>query len=216
MTEARSWIVVSLVVVALTSGCSKPPPETSEAGSAGAMATADAAAGAAVVVGRTPPAVNGVPSIVILEPSPERAFPPPEEKPVMDQVSEMFMPPVLFVQTGQPVEFRNSDEKLHNINVKEDASKDQLFNVAIPMGGTYERAIPREGLYNVHCDIHPAMAALIVSAPTPYAKMAEADGMVQFDGVAPGTYKLVVYAGTAKLEQPVEVTVPRTEFTVKN
>ena len=79
----------------------------------------------------------------------------------MDQVSLTFIPALLFVRTGQPVEFRNSDEPLHNINVKRDATKEQAFNIAIPNGATYGHTFKRDGFYSVVCDIHPAMAAAI-------------------------------------------------------
>ena len=212
MTSRRTAIAASLVLVVFGTGCSQEQPQVPSAGSGAAPDSP----GAAIVVGQTPAAVNGAASIVILESASGQTFSPPDEKAVMDQSAEMFVPPVLFVQAGQTVEFRNSDEKLHNVNVRESMSKEQLFNVAIPMGGTVDRQLPQEGLFDVHCDIHPAMAAIIVSSPTPYAKTAEPDGTVEFDDVVPGRYNAVVYAGTAKLEQSVDVVGPRTLFTVKN
>ena len=64
---------------------------------------------------------------------------------------------------------------------------------------------PRDGFYRVACDIHPAMSAEIVSTTTPYAALAEADGRFVFEDVAPGSYKLTIYANGRKTERDVEM-----------
>jgi hypothetical protein len=67
-----------------------------------------------MVAGKVPAARSGMAAIVILEPRTPREFPPQTEKPFMDQISQTFFPAGLFVRTGQPTEFRNSDDVLHN------------------------------------------------------------------------------------------------------
>ena len=133
----------------------------------------------------------------------------------MDQVSMTFIPALLFVRTGQPAEFRNSDETLHNINVKEDATKAQAFNIAIPTGVTYNHTFKRDGFYTVVCDIHPAMAATIISTSTPYATIADVKGNFIFDDVAPGPYAVTVHAGTERLTRLIDVAGPRTEVNIE-
>ena len=123
----------------------------------------------------------------------------------MDQISQTFTPPVLFVRTGQPVEFRNSDDTLHNINVKDDTTREQAFNVAIPTGETYGYTFKHDGFYHVGCDIHPAMSAEIVSTSTPYATTTEADGSFVLEDVDPGAYRLTIYAAGKKIERDVEI-----------
>ena len=88
----------------------------------------------------------------------------------MDQVALTFLPGVLIVRTGQPVEFRNSDDVLHNVRVSEDATKAGTFNVAIPIGEDYRFTFERDGFHNVGCDIHPGMAATIYSSQSPYSR----------------------------------------------
>ena len=134
----------------------------------------------------------------------------------MDQLSQTFSPAVLFVRTGQPVGFRNSDDLMHNVNVRDDESKDQAFNVAIPGGAVYMFKFARDGLYNVRCDIHPAMSALIVSSASPYTTAADAEGHFTFSDVAPGAYTATVYAGTSKLTKDVDVSAPRTAIAFDN
>ena len=47
------------------------------------------------------------------------------------------IPALLLVRTGQPVNFLNHDDVLHNVRVRNDETKESAFNVAIPI------AIPR-------------------------------------------------------------------------
>lgn len=143
--------------------------------------------------------------VVVLEPRGAREFPAQHEKPVMDQVGLTFDPELLFVRTGQPVEFRNNDDTLHNVNVKHEETREQAFNVAIPTGGSYQHTFPRDGFYRVGCDIHPAMAASIFAAATPYAALADADGSFRFSDVPPGPWKVVIYAGGRRLQRDVDV-----------
>jgi hypothetical protein len=132
----------------------------------------------------------------------------------MDQALQTFLPDVLFVRTGQPTEFRNSDDVLHNVNVRDDETKTQAFNVAIPTGGSYNFTFKADGAYGVHCDIHPAMGALIVATSTPYAMQSDAAGAYAFDNVEAGAYRLVVWAGAKKLEKPVDVSGASTEASI--
>jgi len=123
----------------------------------------------------------------------------------MDQVQQTFTPPVLLVRTGQPTEFRNNDDVLHNVRVREDATKLPAFNVAIPTGEKYLYSFPRDGFYDVGCDIHPGMFAQIVSTSSPYATIADTDGNFVIDGVPPGSYKAVVYAGGRRIDKDLQI-----------
>ena len=203
--------VVSCVLFSL-SACSPSPPKPGPVG--GERAAPFAAAGgseAHLVTGKTMPG-----AIVLLEPRTPREFPDQARPPLMDQVSQTFTPDVLFVRTGQPVGFRNSDDLLHNVNVRDDETKEQAFNVAIPGGAVYMFTFKRDGLYNVRCDIHPAMAALVVASASPYTTAADAEGHFTFSDVVPGAYTATVYAGTSQLTKDVDVSAPRTAITFDN
>jgi plastocyanin len=152
-----------------------------------------------------PPAAGGFPSIVILEPQGGATMPAQPEPPQMDQIQQTFIPAVLLVRTGQPVEFRNSDEVLHNVRVREDATHAPAFNVAIPTGEKYTFTFQRDGFYDVGCDIHPGMSAQIVSSDSPYAAVADAEGNFTIANVPAGAYKAVVWAGAQKIEKPLTV-----------
>jgi plastocyanin len=165
------------------------------------------------VVGKAPTAPNSK-SFVTLTPPSTTEMPPPEAKPVMDQIQMSFVPALLIVRSGYPVMFRSSDEELHNININHARTRQQEFNVAIPPGGTYEHTFRNPGFYDVHCDIHPAMSAQIFVADTPYVVVADADGSFAFERVEPGAYTLSVYAGGTRRDQPIQVASGRNEVQV--
>ena len=128
----------------------------------------------------------------------------------MDQVSLTFTPPMLFVRTGEPVEFRNSDDTLHNVHVDNSDTREPAFNVAIPTGEKYGYTFTKDGFYHVGCDIHPAMSAEIFAASTPFVMVAAADGSFSFVDVPPGSYRLRANAAGVKSEKDVNVVAGKT------
>jgi len=191
-----------LVVLALAAGACSKSQQAAPAPQAAAVPAGPAPPG---TVSGTAPAPAGGVVIVVLDPATPKEFPPQPETPVMDQVGQTFGPALLFVRTGQPVEFRNSDDTLHNVHVSNEETRSDAFNVAIPTGTSYTFKFPGDGFYHVGCDIHPAMAAEIVSTSTPYATLADADGRFVFEDVAAGAYTLIVYAGGKKTQRAVDV-----------
>jgi plastocyanin len=195
--------------------CSKPSDSPAAAVAPAASPGSSSTAPAGTVTGKAPLPNAGGAVVVVLEPRTARTFPAQAEKPVMDQVGLTFGPELLFVRTGQPVEFRNSDDTLHNVNVKHEETREQAFNVAIPTSGSYEHTFARDGFYRVGCDIHPAMAASIFAATTPFATLADTDGRFTFAEVPTGPWKVTVYAAGRRLHRDVDVTGGVTEVTVE-
>ena len=153
--------------------------------------------------------------VVVLEPNGARTFAQQSEKPVMDQAGLTFGPELLLVRTGQPVEFRNSDDTLHNVRVSHEETRASAFNVAIPTGEAYTYTFERDGFYRVGCDIHPAMAASIFAAATPYTTLADSAGNFTFSEVPAGSWTVTVYAGGKRLRKDVEVAGGVTSVTVE-
>ena len=147
----------------------------------------------------------GAAVVVVLEPRTARTFSPQNETPVMDQAGQSFGPDVLVVRTGEPVEFRNSDDTLHNVHVTHEETREPAFNVAIPTDNAYTYAFKRDGFYRVGCDIHPAMAATIFSAATPFAALTGADGGFVFTDVPAGAWILRVYSAGKRLQRDIDV-----------
>jgi plastocyanin len=205
--------VAALLLVATIGGCSKPPgppPSAAAAPSApAAAATANAAQGQ--VAGKVH--ASGT-AVVVLEPKTARTFAPQTDKPVMDQAGLTFGPDLLLVRTGQPVEFRNSDDTLHNVHVTHEETRTPAFNVAIPTGNSYNYTFDLDGFYRVGCDIHPAMSASVFAATTPYTVVAESDGRFTFSDVPTGAWTVTVYTGGKRLRKDIEVKGGLTDVTI--
>ena len=191
-----------LAATAAISACSKPEPSSPAATTPATITAPASASSGGRIVGRVQ--ASGA-AVVVLEPKGARTFAPQSEKPVMDQVSLSFGPELLFVRTGQPAEFRNSDDTLHNVNVKHEETREQAFNVAIPTGSNFEYTFRRDGFYRVGCDIHPAMTASVFAATTPFTTLAGSDGRFAFDDVPPGPWTVTVYTGGKRLHRDVEI-----------
>jgi plastocyanin len=187
------------------SACSRSDPPPPPAAAPTAPPVSPTATGQSARIVGSVKGAGGAAAVVVLEPKSARTFPPQSEKPLMDQAGLTFGPELLLVRTGQPVEFRNSDDTLHNVHVTHEETREPAFNVAIPTGGSYNHTFERDGFYRVGCDIHPAMAASIFSASTPYTALAESDGSFTFSGVPPGAWTVTVYTGGRRLKKDVDV-----------
>lgn len=197
-------------VMIAAAGCSPEPQDTTQPPE---PVTPEAGA-AHVVTGQAPPAVHGFPSVVELEPNTPMEYPASRERPVMDQAGISFFPSVLLARVGQPVEFRNSEDVLHNVRVFERATGTTEFNVSTPVSGVYEHTFERPGRYAVSCDVHPGMAAVVLVTSTPWTVIAEADGRFSLPDVPPGEYTLTVHSGGQQSEHLVQIDGPQTELIV--
>ena len=210
--HGNSCKTLMLVLAVVAASCSRQPADSTSAGPANTEAATSpalpaTAASYAVVVGKAP-----APSaVIVLEPQRKQAVPPQSEPARMDQSGRMFLPDVLLVRTGQPVTFANSDPELHNVNVKESVTREQAFNVAIPIGEAYRYTFERDGFYDVACDVHQEMTATIVATSSPYVTVADRDGAFTVTDVPAGQYALTIYAGKETIQNPITVTSPRTE-----
>ena len=151
----------------------------------------------------------------MLELKAAQEYPPQTEKPAMDQVSATFGPPLLFVRTGQPAVFRNSDDTLHNVHVTHEETREPQFNVAIPTGESYDYTFKRDGFYHVGCDIHPAMSAEIFASTSPYVTVADDEGGFTFGDVPPGAYAVTVYASGKRIQKDVDVKVGKVTVNIE-
>ena len=192
-----------IVLCAAASACSKPdtpPPVAAVAPPPAAASNGSSTAGS--IVGHV--RADGT-AVVVLEPKTPRMFPPPAEKPMMDQAGLMFGPELLLVRTGFPVEFRNSDDTLHNVRVSNEDTRASAFNVAIPTDQSYTYTFERDGFYRVGCDIHPAMAASVFASASPFTALAGSDGSFAFADVSAGAWVVTVYTGGKRLTKDVEI-----------
>lgn len=205
MVLPRTASILAIVAAVLLASCSgesapvEPPAERA----------APPPTGRAVVAGQAPAA-----AIVWLEPATSRTYPVPGDAKVMDQYGLAFTPDLLLVRAGQGVDFRNSEDVLHNVRVHESDTKTVVFNVATPVSQAYRHTFDKPGYYEVTCDVHPGMRAGIFVSDTPYVAVAADDGAFSIADVEPGPYKLRAFGGGKQLEQAIEATAPRTEVTI--
>jgi len=100
-----------------------------------------------------------------------------------------FEPAFQVIQKGSVLEIKNTDPVLHNAHISENSIT--LFNVATPlMNQTVKKIMPRTGLFNVACDLHPWMNASVAVIAGPYYSVLQKPGRFQINNIVPGKYHL--------------------------
>jgi len=203
MPPVRVASILTLTI--FFSGCSAQPPSAP----ANTAKTVPAASnsGAALVTGT---AAAG--AIITLEPTVPRELPPPAHASLMDQFGQQFLPDLVTARVGQQVEFRSSEDVLHNVRVDHAETGEPIFNIATPSFSSYMHVFDKPGYYKVSCDVHPAMRASIFVASTPYVAVTDARGSFVVADVEAGPYRVRVIDGDRTSEQMVTVSAPRTEL----
>jgi len=169
--------------------------------------------GAAAVTGKLALALAPAGTLIVLEPPAGVELPVTSAPAIMDQAGYEFLPAFLIAQAGQPVQFRNSEDVLHNVRVTNAASQEPVFNVATLAFGKHEHKF-QPGYYNVTCDIHSTMRASILVTASPYTATTGPDGSFDLSNVLPGQYNLTIYAGAAPVVRPIDVKSGRTDLGV--
>lgn len=205
----RCAAVAALVLLAQGCGGGSTPAASDANGVSTASArTSDRAAS---VAGKLATSLAPPSSVIVLEPEAAVELPINIEPAVMDQAGYEFLPGFLLAQAGQPVQFRNSEDVLHNVRVTEISTQKPVFNVATLAFGKYEHKF-EPGYYDVTCDIHSTMRAGILVTASPYTAATAEDGSFSIAEVKPGFYKLTIYAGRTPVVRSVEVKSGRTDL----
>ena len=166
----------------------------------------------AEVVGQAPEASRGTRSVVILEPRVPLNVPLPTEPVEMDQFGRDFIPRLIVVRAGQQVLFKNSEDELHTVHVK-DGEGLSLFNVAMPIqGGEHDHTFDDAGDYAVSCNAHQEMHATIVVVESPYAVVADRDGTFTLPEMPPGSYEATLRQGNRQHKQLVDIVAGTNEL----
>ncbi|HXG90505.1 MAG TPA: plastocyanin/azurin family copper-binding protein [Vicinamibacterales bacterium] len=142
-------------------------------------------------------------------------LPLPEGPLIMDQYSRQFIPELMFVRAGQVVEFRNSEDVDHNIQVLRQPVGTTVMNESGSKGQVFPHTF-EAGSYDVVCDIHPGMRAMIVASTTPYVTMADNQGAFTLMNVPVGRYTAKTHVQGRPVAKEIEVTAPTASVSLRD
>jgi plastocyanin len=112
---------------------------------------------------------------------------------VVDQQNFFFVPHVVSVRSGQPVEFRNSDAANHGVRASSLDPRNE-FNVTTPTGGHFtHRFLAAKYPVALGCPIHAAMAGWVYVFDHRFHAVTDATGQFRLPPVPPGRYRLRVH-----------------------
>lgn len=170
------------------------------------------------VYGSAPPAVGGVPSVVMLTPvvgdgeataaGAAREGTPTLDDPHIDQFGLSFSPRLLLVPVGASLRVTNSEAALtHNVHVQSVATGATLFDDDAATGDELRVTLADAGGYDVTCSMHPGMTAFVFASDAPYAVFAEPDGSFSLGSPPPGEYEVRLWTGKDGYADPIRVRV---------
>lgn len=148
-----------------------------------------------------------------------RIYAVPSTPVVLDQKGCRYVPHVIGVRAGQPVEFRTSDPTMHDINVQPLFPGNPSFDLSEAPNGPPERRTfhQAETMIPVRCNTHPWMQAFINVAANPFFAISDSAGHYVIHGLPPGSYTLVaVQEKLGTKQQPIAVSareITQADFT---
>ena len=119
-----------------------------------------------------------------------RTFAVPAAPVTLEQRGCHYLPHVLGIQVGQPLEIVNNDATLHNVHAipKENGE----FNTGQPLKGmkNIHTFTTREVMVPFKCDVHGWMNSFVGVLDHPFFAVTGPDGSFALKGLPPGTYTI--------------------------
>jgi len=117
-----------------------------------------------------------------------KKFPAPTQAKLLDQSGCLYLPYVMGIQVGQPLDISNSDATLHNVHCTAKANPE--FNLSQPSKGmkNTKTFTKPEIMVQFKCDVHPWMFAYVGVVDHPFFAVTKEDGTFTIPGLPPGEY----------------------------
>jgi plastocyanin len=140
---------------------------------------------------------------------PEAKGAPTAKKMTVDQHGCKFVPHVVATTPGE-VDFKNSDDILHNLHTYSTANPS--INKAQPkFKKVMAEKFEKPEIIKLTCDVHSWMLGWVAVMPNPYFGVTDANGVTKIENVPPGKYKVDVWHETlGKQTKEVEVKAGQT------
>jgi plastocyanin len=107
-------------------------------------------------------------------------------KVILSQRNLTFDPHVVAVRSGTTIDLPNEDRVFHNVFSFHDGKS---FDLGLyPVGTSKHLTFDQPGLSRIFCNIHPGMAAYVLSVDTPFFAVSDAQGRFVIPAVPPGAY----------------------------
>jgi plastocyanin len=119
-------------------------------------------------------------------------------KVVIEQVRKQFVPAWAVVQRGKTIEFPNLDNIYHNVF---SLSAGNNFDLGLYSAGGEPKShvFNDPGVVDIHCNIHPNMAASVLVVPNRYFVKVNGNGTFELSGIPAGKHKIAAWAPGSKL-----------------
>jgi plastocyanin len=116
----------------------------------------------------------------------------------MAQHDKTFEPNLLVVPLGSVVDFPNLDPWFHSVF---SLYRGKRFDLGLYEAGSQKEVrFDRPGASYVFCNIHPAMAAVVLTVESEFYGMSDKTGHISIPAVPPGRYRLHVWSENATPE----------------
>lgn len=146
-------------------------------------------------------------------------FAAPKEPVTVSNKECVYLPHVVGVQVGQPVEYRNEDATLHNVHAFPKINKG--FNLGLPFANMKQTKTftEQEIMVPLKCDVHPWMLGYVGVVRHPYFAVTGPDGSFDIKNIPAGEYEVEVWhekLGAQSLKIKIEPQASETlNFTFK-
>jgi plastocyanin len=106
-----------------------------------------------------------------------------------------FSPRIVAGQVGQQLVLRNDDPILHNTHLTLETRT--FMNVAlVPAGRPVGKPLKKPGIYQVKCDVHKFMSAIVMALHHPFFSVTDETGTFRISHLPPGDHVVTIWHET--------------------